>query len=67
MRPPEGQIASWQDLYLVTELLDSDLHQVCHPTPSRPPGPHLAPHLMPSGPHLTLHRLPSRWSSQSRS
>ena len=28
MRPPEGQIASWQDLYLVTELCDSDLHQV---------------------------------------
>ena len=27
MRPPEGQIAIWQDLYLVTELLDSDLHQ----------------------------------------
>ena len=28
MRPPAGQIASWHDLYLVTELFDSDLHQV---------------------------------------
>ena len=27
MRPPEGHIAEWHDLYLVTELLDSDLHQ----------------------------------------
>lgn len=28
MRPPAGELAGWQDLYLVTDLLDSDLHQV---------------------------------------
>ena len=28
MRPPEGHLTGWRDLYLVTDLLDSDLHQV---------------------------------------
>jgi len=30
MLPPEGPIANWKDVYLVTELMDTDLHYIIH-------------------------------------
>jgi len=30
MLPPPGRVADWKDVYLVTELLDTDLHYIIH-------------------------------------
>ncbi len=30
MLPPPGKVAEWNDVYLVTELMDTDLHYIIH-------------------------------------